>query len=152
MSILVCKFGGSSTANAECLMRVRAILDASPGRRCAVLSAPGVDARHGEKVTAQLGECWRLRRDRHRRRALVENVARRFDEIASGLGVAGFYDMAKSEIEAALRVSEAQTVSRGECLCALLFLLMKLITMGAAKLCKWLWTGVKSLFVGKRGK
>ncbi len=121
MSILVCKFGGSSTANAECLMRVRAILDASPGRRCAVLSAPGVDARHGEKVTAQLGECWRLRRDRHRRRALVENVARRFDEIASGLGVAGFYDMAKSEIKAALRVSEAQTVSRGECLCALLF-------------------------------
>ena len=37
-------------------------------------------------------------------------------------------------------------------LCALLFLLMKLITVGAAKLCKWLWTGVKSLFVGKKGK
>ena len=35
---------------------------------------------------------------------------------------------------------------------SLLFLLMKLITVGAAKLCKWLWTGVKSLFVGKKGK
>lgn len=37
-------------------------------------------------------------------------------------------------------------------LCALLFLLMKLITVGAAKLCKWLWTGVKSLFVGRKSK
>lgn len=121
MSILVCKFGGSSTANAECLERVRAILAASPARRCAVLSAPGVDARHGEKVTTQLTECWRSRRDRRGRRALTDSVARRFGEIASGLGVAGFYDIAKSEIEAALKVSEAQAVSRGEYLCALLF-------------------------------
>ena len=37
-------------------------------------------------------------------------------------------------------------------LCALLYLLMKLITVGAAKLCKWIWTGIKSLFVGKSNK
>ena len=37
-------------------------------------------------------------------------------------------------------------------LCALAFLLMKLITLGTVKLCKLLWTGVKSLFVGKGGK
>jgi len=37
-------------------------------------------------------------------------------------------------------------------LCALAFLLMKLITAGAAKLCKWIWTGIKSLFVGKSNK
>ena len=37
-------------------------------------------------------------------------------------------------------------------LCALAFLLMKLITVGAAKLCKWIWTGIKSLFVGKSNK
>ena len=37
-------------------------------------------------------------------------------------------------------------------LCALAFLLMKLITVGTMKLCKWIWTGIKSLFVGKRKK
>ena len=37
-------------------------------------------------------------------------------------------------------------------LCALLFLLMKLITVGTVKLCKLIWTGIKSLFVGKKGK
>ena len=37
-------------------------------------------------------------------------------------------------------------------LCALLFLLMKLITVGTVKLCRLVWTGVKSLFVGKRSK
>ncbi len=37
-------------------------------------------------------------------------------------------------------------------LCALLFLLMKLITVGTVKLCRWLWVGVTSLFVGKKGK
>ena len=37
-------------------------------------------------------------------------------------------------------------------LCALLYLLMKLITVGTVKLCKWLWVGIKSLFVGKKSK
>ena len=37
-------------------------------------------------------------------------------------------------------------------LCALLFLLMKLITVGTVKLYKLVWTGIKSLFVGKKGK
>ena len=36
-------------------------------------------------------------------------------------------------------------------LCALAYLLMKLITVGTVKLCKWIWTGIKSLFVGKKG-
>ncbi len=37
-------------------------------------------------------------------------------------------------------------------LCALLYLLMKLITVGAVKLCKLVWTGIKSLFVGRKSK
>ena len=37
-------------------------------------------------------------------------------------------------------------------LCALLFLLVKLLTVGTVKLCKLMWTGVKSLFVGRKGK
>ena len=37
-------------------------------------------------------------------------------------------------------------------LCALLYLLMKLITVGTVKLCKLVWTGIKSLFVGRKSK
>ncbi len=37
-------------------------------------------------------------------------------------------------------------------LCALLFLLVRLLTVGAVKLCKLIWVGVKSLFVGKSRK
>ena len=37
-------------------------------------------------------------------------------------------------------------------LCALLYLLMKLLTVGTVKLCKWVWIGIKSLFVGKKTK
>ena len=37
-------------------------------------------------------------------------------------------------------------------LCTLLYLLMKLITVGTVKLCKLVWTGIKSLFVGRKSK
>ena len=37
-------------------------------------------------------------------------------------------------------------------LCARLYLLMKLLTVGTVKLCKWVWIGIKSLFVGKKAK
>ncbi len=121
MPILACKFGGSSTADAERFRQIKAILDSDPSRRCAVLSAPGTDAAHADKVTARLAACWRSRRDRRARQRNVDAVARRFDAIASGLGINGFYDTAKREIEDALRASEARVLSRGEYLCALLF-------------------------------
>ena len=74
MAILVSKFGGSSTADADCFRRVLRILEASPGRRCAVLSAPGVCAVHGEKVTSQLAACWRVRRSRRACRAALKTA------------------------------------------------------------------------------
>ena len=132
MAILVSKFGGSSTADADCFRRVLRILEASPGRRCAVLSAPGVCAGHGEKVTSQLAACWRVRRSRRACRAALEAVAGRYSEIADALGVSGFYDIALRELRAALRVSEARLVSRGEYLCARLFSLYSGIPMADA--------------------
>ncbi len=121
MPILVSKFGGSSTADAACFRRIRDILEASPGRRCAVLSAPGVSERHDSKITALLAACWRLRRDRRSVRVAVDTIVRRYEEIALPLGVTGFRETAEREIEEALAVSEAHTLSRGEHLCALLF-------------------------------
>ena len=62
--------------------------------------------------------------------------------------VAGIIELIRVHLPLGLVLLGGGLVCLG--LCALLYLLMKLITMGTVKLCKWLWTGVKYLFVGKR--
>ncbi len=64
--------------------------------------------------------------------------------------VAGVVELCRLHLPQGLVLLGGGLVCLG--LCALLFLLMKLITVGTVKLCRWLWVGVKSLFVGKKGK
>lgn len=64
--------------------------------------------------------------------------------------VAGVVELCRLHLPQGLVLLGGGLVCLG--LCALLFLLMKLLTVGTVKLCKWLWVGVKSLFVGKKGK
>ena len=64
--------------------------------------------------------------------------------------VAGVVELCRLHLPQGLVLLGGGLVCLG--LCALLFLLMKLITVGTGKLCKWLWVGVKSLFGGKTGK
>ena len=63
---------------------------------------------------------------------------------------AGVFELARLHLPQGLILLGGGLVCLG--LCALAFLLMKLITVGTVKLCRWLWVGVKSLFVGKKGK
>ena len=64
--------------------------------------------------------------------------------------VAGIVELGRLHLPQGLVLLGGGLVCMG--LCALLFLLMKLITVGTVKLCKLIWTGIKSLFVGKKGK
>ena len=64
--------------------------------------------------------------------------------------VAGIVELCRLHLPQGLVLLGGGLVCLG--LCALLFLLMKLITVGTVKLCKWLWVGIKSLFVGKKSK
>ena len=64
--------------------------------------------------------------------------------------VAGVVELCRLHLPQGLVLLGGGLVCLG--LCALLFLLMKLITVGTVKLCKWLWVGIKSLFVGKKSK
>ena len=57
MAIKVCKFGGSSVADAAQLEKVRAIVQADDERRIVVPSAPGRRSREDIKVTDQLYRC-----------------------------------------------------------------------------------------------
>lgn len=121
MRTIVCKFGGSSTANATQFSRILAILRASPARRCVVLSAPGTDERHDVKITRLLSDCWHWRNDPARRDALIVAIAARYTEIAAALGLPDMRALVRREVEAALSESRDATLSRGEYLCALLF-------------------------------
>ena len=72
--------------------------------------------------------------------------------ILTGLAamVAGVVELCRLHLPQGLVLLGGGLVCLG--LCALLFLLMKLLTVGTVKLCRWLWVGVKSLFVGKKSK
>ena len=87
MGIIVSKFGGSSTANASNLKRVASLVRSAPSRRCVVLSAPGIDGKHREKVTAMLDRCWDNRKQTAAFEGAVSAVAERYREICAGLGI-----------------------------------------------------------------
>ena len=121
MGIIVSKFGGSSTANAENLKCIDRLIRAAPSRRCVVLSAPGIDGKHPEKVTAMLERCWDLRKAPAALDDAVSAVANRFWEISRDLGIPDISALARRQIHGALAVSLSHTLSRGEYLCALAF-------------------------------
>ena len=72
--------------------------------------------------------------------------------ILTGLAalVAGVVELCRLHLPQGLVLLGGGLVCLG--LCALLYLLMKLLTVGMVKRCRWLWVSVKSLFVGKKGK
>ncbi|MBR2797333.1 MAG: aspartate kinase [Clostridia bacterium] len=121
MGIIVSKFGGSSTANAENLKCIDRLIRAAPSRRCVVLSAPGIDAKHPEKVTAMLERCWDLRKAPATLDGAVSAVAERFRDICDGLGVPDVSQQARRQIHDAVAISLPHTLSRGEYLSALVF-------------------------------
>ena len=121
MGIIVSKFGGSSTASASHLKRIERLVRASPARRCVVLSAPGIDGDHQEKVTAMLERCWKLRKCPAACENAVSAVARRFDDLCRGLELPDMTRTMRRTIDRAISVSLPYTLSRGEYLCALVF-------------------------------
>lgn len=121
MGIIVSKFGGSSTANAKNLKCIQRLVRASPARRCVVLSAPGIDAEHPEKVTAMLERCWDARKDPAALEDAVSAVAARFRALTDGLGIPDMGRLVRRTVYGAVAVSLPHTLSRGEYLCALLF-------------------------------
>ena len=58
--MIVCKFGGSSVADASQIKKVKAILESDKNREIAIVSAPGKRNKDDEKITDLLYECNRL--------------------------------------------------------------------------------------------
>jgi aspartate kinase len=110
----VCKFGGSSLADAAQFRKVRAILESEPARRVAVCSAPGKSAAHPEKVTDLLLACAREAAAGRPFDALWEKIAGRYREIARELALKTPVEELLAEARRAVPVSSDAAASRGE--------------------------------------
>jgi aspartate kinase len=88
MKLKVCKFGGTSVADADQMRRVKAIVEADPGRRWVVPSAPGKRHASDHKITDLLYLC-----HEHAKRGVgfsevFQLIADRYQQIVGDLGLA----------------------------------------------------------------
>jgi aspartate kinase len=87
MAGIVCKFGGTSLADAEQFRKVRAIIETNPARHAIVVSAPGKRFDQDQKITDLLLICYDLL-DKHLDIDPVYNKIRdRFRDIAATLAI-----------------------------------------------------------------
>lgn len=119
MAIKVCKFGGSSVADAEQIRRVQAIIEVDPDRRFIVVSAPGKRHDDDKKITDLLYLCHAHAQQGIAFDEVFDIIAQRYREIAADLGlgdVAGSLDEAFNEIkqQIAAGASADYAASRGE--------------------------------------
>lgn len=85
---IVCKFGGTSLADAAQIQKVRAIVQSDARRRFVVVSAPGKRHAGDAKVTDLLLTCWHLAAQKLDFAEPLRLIRERYDEIARDLGVA----------------------------------------------------------------
>ncbi|NQT91477.1 MAG: aspartate kinase [Lentisphaerae bacterium] len=84
----VCKFGGSSLADAGCVRRVCDIVLSDPDRRIVVVSAPGKGGPHGVKVTDLLIACAETSLEGREPDEELRMIVDRFAGIQEELGLA----------------------------------------------------------------
>ncbi len=87
--MIVCKFGGSSLADASQMKKVKAILDSNPERIAVVVSAPGKRSKDDEKVTDLLYRCNSLVQKGQSCRPVFNEIVKRFSSIATELRLDG---------------------------------------------------------------
>ncbi len=85
---IVCKFGGTSLADAAQIRKVAAIVRADARRRFVVVSAPGKRDKNDQKVTDLLLTCWHLAAQKLDYSHPFRLIRERYDSIARDLGLA----------------------------------------------------------------
>lgn len=87
MGLKVCKFGGTSLADADQVRKMADIVLSDPDRRVVVVSAPGKRDKRDDKVTDLLIACAEAYQHRGEAAAEVARVVDRFGGIVRGLGL-----------------------------------------------------------------
>ena len=114
--ITVCKFGGTSLADADSIRRAASIVRSDPDRRYVVVSAPGKRFPGDDKVTDLLLQCQRLSAKKEEFSVPFSALRTRFEEIAQELGTGLSLKDAFDDLYACLRggASADYAASRGE--------------------------------------
>ena len=117
----VCKFGGSSLANAEEFKKVKAILLSDPSRRYVVVSAPGKSEAKDNKVTDLLYLTYQHLKYHVDYHEIFDSIKKRYLKIEKDLQIPAALEKEFDQIKAKLdsgTISEEELVSRGEYLSA----------------------------------
>lgn len=119
--IKVCKFGGTSMANAEALKKVKDIIFADKDRKYIVVSAPGKRCKEDTKITDALYSCYDEIVKTGKCTSSFAFIRERFTNIVKDLGLScdikTILDRTEKEIEE--RKSPDFAASRGEYLSAI---------------------------------
>ena len=87
MSLKVCKFGGTSLAQASQIRKVQAIVQADPQRRYVVVSAPGKRSSDDQKITDLLYLCHEHAKQHLPFDDVFNRIVDRYQRIISDLGL-----------------------------------------------------------------
>ena len=118
----VCKFGGSSVAEAAQIRKVKAIVERDPSRRVIVVSAPGKRHKQDEKITDLLYTCHAKVEKGEPIDTSFDIIRSRFLEIARELKVSSSLEKAIDQVEEKIKAgaSADYAASRGEYLSGML--------------------------------
>ena len=116
MGKIVCKFGGSSVADAALIQRVASIVRGDPRRRFVVPSAPGKRSDDDSKITDLLYLCYELGRQKINFADPFGKIRQRFSDLSATLNSAVDMDELLDEVECAIDAGAARdyVASRGE--------------------------------------
>ena len=120
MGSIVCKFGGSSVADADQIRKIVSIIQSDGRRRFIVISAPGKRYKEDEKITDLLLLCHELASRGQKITGPFNTIRERYLEIARELESAIKIEDLLAEIEKRIEsgASKDFAASRGEYLCA----------------------------------
>ncbi len=120
MSVKVCKFGGTSTADGNIISKVKRIIDSDIERKFIVVSAPGKRYSGDVKITDLLYRCHEQMMSEGDIEQGFGKIRERFTLIAKELNLKSDFSAVLDETMARIEREQSEdfTASRGEYLCA----------------------------------
>ena len=121
--IKVCKFGGTSMADAKAIRQAKSIIESDSARRYVVVSAPGKRFKDDIKITDMLYRCYNEVMETGTCKKSFAIIRDRFTEIVKDLGVDLDINTILDETEKAIDQNKSAdfSASRGEYLSARIF-------------------------------
>lgn len=120
--IKVCKFGGTSMADAKAMLQVKAIIEADKTRKYVVVSAPGKRFKTDIKITDTLYKCHKEIEEKGNCKENFSVIRDRFIEIVKDLNLSLDIESVLDEVEKQMVASKSADycASRGEYLSAVI--------------------------------